>query len=853
MIEVKPFLKSIHINWTPIKEYDVMGYRVHAVKANELVNGNFTPTESNMIFEGTDTSYVYPLPAEDYGGMHYIKIAAYDSFGIDELNYSDLISVYVPTLQIMPDELFTILRADFYIRDSTFLFGYVDTATGTITDKTLLHWDEGWIDQSDKTFVLQPGEFADGTNSYIIATLVLDASAKSISGVPADGYATLRQVSFGAGLPTLEKNEIIIVVSSPGTNAVGNYMAYVRQGNSMMVEGMYIRDATIGDAKIYGTLHANKINTLNGGVEIGEMVDGGFIQLNSLKGLHVDSTASKKNLEDMASDGKITPQEKIQLFQDYKVIQTEYYTVKAQAESYGLDVIQLNSYYDALNVLVSPVLVDMTTTSDVTSTSIATAIANYYGEKAELQKNLSDDYKLKTDQTVGLLDDLSNDSKLTPLEKTAIKLEMELVVQDAARMVAKAAEYGVSSATYVSTKTALVSYTTPLFTHMDATSTIDRTTFNNTFKAYYDAKTALDQLLTDKAKQLAVEADAKAVSSLASITEMSSDSVLSPIEKQAIKKEMESLATEYTALYNLAASHNYPSTATLAGNYNNLVSFMSTYLSSLTTSSNVAGATVRSYFASYYDSAATTNSWLTHNVKELADAAQTKANAAAASALVAANTAVWGNISGIPSRFASAPLGAGLYLTSSNMGYYNGGSWQTYMDSYGNFYLTGSNPEHSLAWNATSNTLRVRGDIEANTIKANAVVVNTSNIVGNAVTIPCFATNGSVTIQPGVWTTVVECVVTLDYEAHVRLIGTTQIVSPWASDGTWNLGWALYEEYSGIILNGQPATYQVSVNPTFQGASTIPAGTRKLQLRLSHPDLVHTVLVSDLTAIITKR
>lgn len=214
---------------------------------------------------------------------------------------------------------------------------------------------------------------------------------------------------------------------------------------------------------------------------------------------------------------------------------------------------------------------------------------------------------------------------------------------------------------------------------------------------------------------------------------MSSDSVLSPIEKQSIKKEMESLATEYTALYNLAASHNYPSTATLAGNYNNLVSFMSTYLSSLTTSSNVAGATVRSYFASYYDSVATTNSWLTHNVKELADAAQTKANAAAASALVAANTAVWGNISGIPGRFKDAPLGEGLQLNSSALGYFKEGVWKTFMDNAGNFYLTGSNPEHSLAWNATSNTLNIRGNIEANTIKADAVIVNTTNIVDNAV------------------------------------------------------------------------------------------------------------------------
>jgi len=55
----------------------------------------------------------------------------------------------------------------------------------------------------------------------------------------------------------------------------------------------------------------------------------------------------------------------------------------------------------------------------------------------------------------------------------------------------------------------------------------------------------------------------------------------------------------------------------------------------------------------------------------------------------------------------STPSTAGLYLGSTNMGYYNSG-WKTYMDSSGNFYLTGSASNY-LVWNGSS--LQIKGDI----------------------------------------------------------------------------------------------------------------------------------------------
>lgn len=58
---------------------------------------------------------------------------------------------------------------------------------------------------------------------------------------------------------------------------------------------------------------------------------------------------------------------------------------------------------------------------------------------------------------------------------------------------------------------------------------------------------------------------------------------------------------------------------------------------------------------------------------------------------------------------AVAPGGAGLYLGSDFLGYYNGAAWRTYMDNAGNFYLGGTSG--ALQWNAGLGTLTISGTL----------------------------------------------------------------------------------------------------------------------------------------------
>lgn len=63
--------------------------------------------------------------------------------------------------------------------------------------------------------------------------------------------------------------------------------------------------------------------------------------------------------------------------------------------------------------------------------------------------------------------------------------------------------------------------------------------------------------------------------------------------------------------------------------------------------------------------------------------------------------ATWGiNLNSVPTRFGDSPSSAGLYLTPTHMGYFNGSAWKAWISSSGGFYFGGSSGAH-LEWNGT--------------------------------------------------------------------------------------------------------------------------------------------------------
>lgn len=98
--------------------------------------------------------------------------------------------------------------------------------------------------------------------------------------------------------------------------------------------------------------------------------------------------------------------------------------------------------------------------------------------------------------------------------------------------------------------------------------------------------------------------------------------------------------------------------------------------------------------------------------------ANTAANRAADSASISAS-AVQSNLNTVDGKIFTDALGRivktpspstkGLYLGSTNLGYYSGSAWKTYMDDTGLFYLTGSAGGNALLWDGA--TLTIKGTI----------------------------------------------------------------------------------------------------------------------------------------------
>ena len=95
----------------------------------------------------------------------------------------------------------------------------------------------------------------------------------------------------------------------------------------------------------------------------------------------------------------------------------------------------------------------------------------------------------------GLLADIASDSKLTPVEKSSVKLQWDAIVSEYTAITSRATATGITYATYTTTYNALSTYITPLLSSMNTTSDIVGTTFRTKFSDYFSAKLTLLNLL----------------------------------------------------------------------------------------------------------------------------------------------------------------------------------------------------------------------------------------------------------------------------------------------------------------------------------------------------------------------
>lgn len=115
----------------------------------------------------------------------------------------------------------------------------------------------------------------------------------------------------------------------------------------------------------------------------------------------------KLDVDYIASDSSLTPSDKQQVANEWVRIQGEYWSIMANAEKYDVPTDSFTVYFQALEDYLTPLLADMSTTSEITGTEFRKVFSDYY----QISSNMSD-----------LIDDAINESiKSTEYLKQAME------------------------------------------------------------------------------------------------------------------------------------------------------------------------------------------------------------------------------------------------------------------------------------------------------------------------------------------------------------------------------------------------------------------------------------------------
>lgn len=283
--------------------------------------------------------------------------------------------------------------------------------------------------------------------------------------------------------------------------------------------------------------------------------------------------------------------------------------------------------------------------------------------------------------------DMSNDNKITPLEKQQLKKEWATISAEKPQYEALATTYAITTekTNYVNAYNALNTAVSPIISNTTTTSDINGATFRNTFDDYYDKKAQLIKKINELSRSIGTSADTKAQEAKNAIADMSSDSKITPVEKVQLKKEWAVMLSEKPQYEALATTYGITTEKT---NYVNAYNTLNTVLNgtggiltNMTTTSAVTGATFRGQFDDYYDKKAQLVKKINETSKSLADGAQGTANTA--NNAINNNKAIWDRASNINSNgtFNSNKL-SGLILDAQISSASNWNGAKSLLDSW---------------------------------------------------------------------------------------------------------------------------------------------------------------------------
>ncbi|MGA2669950.1 MAG: hypothetical protein ABSF21_00815 [Dehalococcoidia bacterium] len=156
--------------------------------------------------------------------------------------------------------------------------------------------------------------------------------------------------------------------------------------------------------------------------------------------------------------------------------------------------------------LIKTIDIDATTGSIKASAIVQSAL---YKLVSEDQIAAWEGYADDAAQALLKLADIASDSKVTPVEKKAVKVDWDAIVDEKPGIVISATAVGVSTTAYISAYNSLNTYlntTLGVFNDMSATTTVTRTTWNSQWESYFGAKVDILNAIYGKIYDLAANA-----------------------------------------------------------------------------------------------------------------------------------------------------------------------------------------------------------------------------------------------------------------------------------------------------------------------------------------------------------
>lgn len=251
-----------------------------------------------------------------------------------------------------------------------------------------------------------------------------------------------------------------------------------------------------------------------------------------------DADEANSMLSDIANDNKLTAQEKQQTKKEWDVIVSEKPKNDASADKFGVSKTAYGSAYTALSTYITPLLSNLSSTSNITGTEFRAKFKAYYDARTDLlnaisdkakeladnaqeaadaaaesasqaiedaatAKNAADKAQADVDAEKERMDDWAADGKFSPSEKKQLKEELARIDGDKTQVTDGYTKYGLGTPTAYNT--AYTNYRTAINGVVSSSSETVAipSDFATKRTAYYTQKSAALTAISDAAKAYA--------------------------------------------------------------------------------------------------------------------------------------------------------------------------------------------------------------------------------------------------------------------------------------------------------------------------------------------------------------